>query len=121
MHLSDVVHIQLDFISRRNLYFMNNDDKLLISLFFYRIKLSATFSQGARECCIVSTPLSSVYFFICDAVNVVVTYVHTSLGVLPLVLYLGEKVCLSSTTAGFEPTREFPSGFLVHHLNHSVK
>jgi hypothetical protein len=32
-----------------------------------------------------------------------------------------EKIIISSTTAGFEPTREFPSGFLVHHLNHSVK
>ena len=26
-----------------------------------------------------------------------------------------------TTAAGFEPTRECPNGFLVHHLNHSVK
>ena len=31
------------------------------------------------------------------------------------------KARAAATTAGFEPTREFPSGFLVHHLNHSVK
>ena len=28
---------------------------------------------------------------------------------------------LFTTTAGFEPTREFPNRFLVYHLNHSVR
>ena len=27
----------------------------------------------------------------------------------------------NATAIGFEPMREYPSGFLVHHLNHSVK
>ena len=32
-----------------------------------------------------------------------------------------KQIFAKTTAAGFEPTREFPNGFLVHHLNRSVK
>lgn len=31
------------------------------------------------------------------------------------------RYLIYTTAIGFEPMREYPSGFLVHHLNHSVK